>query len=183
MVKKIFFVLYCGKFVLSLRRVKNVQMTMIDFIGEYDCKVDAKGRILLPIQFRKELGEVEAFCFVIKKHIFAHCLELYTKAAWEEQIGLIKDVIDPFNEEDLQAQRDFRRGSTIIECDPAGRVLLPARLLKQAEIGTDALLLGSEGRIEIWQPDLYFNSGGSDKERKERFKNTMAKRKAKKNDE
>ena len=156
-------------------------MSMIDFIGEFDCKVDAKGRILLPTLFRKQMGEVESFCFVIKKHIYEQCLELYTREAWDEQMLLMKKVINPFLEEDQQAQRDFRMGSTVVECDPSGRILVPARLLKQAGIRNDALLSGHDGRIEIWQPDLYFGSGGADVERKERFQRIM--RNAKQNND
>ena len=154
---------------------------MIDFIGEYDCKVDAKGRILLPTRFREEMGEVDSFCFVVKKHVYEHCLELYTKAAWEEQMALINDIINPFLEEDLQAKRDFKRGSTIVECDPNGRVLIPARLLKQVEIESDSLLSGDGGRIEIWHPELYDKSGGDDKVRKERFQRIVANAKNKNN--
>ena len=43
---------------------------MTIFTGEYDCKVDVKGRIMLPIAFRKQLGEGEIHRFVIKKDLY-----------------------------------------------------------------------------------------------------------------
>ena len=152
---------------------------MIHFVGSYDCKVDAKGRVLLPTHFRKELGDGESFCFVIKKHVYEQCLELYTKEAWDERIELLGDIINPFIREDQQVEREFRMGSTMVETDPTGRILIPARLLKQAEISADALLTGYKGRIEIWQPDLYIKSSGDDKERQERHERIFSRAKSK----
>ena len=142
---------------------------MTNFTGTFDCKVDTKGRILLPTTFRRQIGEVETYCFVIKKDLYEQCLELYTIEAWEELNRNIKKVIKPFNREHRQLERDFRNGATEVECDPSGRLLIPGRLLKQVEITNDALLSGHYGKIEIWSPNLYYNSGGDEKARQERF--------------
>jgi MraZ protein len=71
--------------------------------------------------------------------------------------------------DDKQVIRDFMMGATEVECDPSGRLLIPARLLKQADIKTDTLLAGRIGRIEIWSPELYGKSGGDITAKRERF--------------
>ena len=178
MSKKCKKMLKCGNCFLSLRRYffKN---NMTDFIGEYDCKVDAKGRILLPTAFRRKMGDAEPYRFVIKTNMYEQCLDLYTIEAWEEQDKKIKEVIDPFDDEHLQVQREFRRGASEVECDPTGRILVPGRLLKQAEIVNDAILTGFYGKIEIWSPDNHRKSGGDEKERIERYKRIMSNKKSK----
>ena len=141
---------------------------MIIFIGEYDCKVDAKGRIMLPAAFRKKMGEIEACRFVIKKDQFDKYLELYTMEEWERQHSDILNMINLFNPDHKQLYRDFRMGATEVECDHTGRLLIPGRLLKHAEITNEAVLSGCNGIIEIWSPELYFNSGGDAKTKRER---------------
>lgn len=146
---------------------------MINFTGEYDCKVDAKGRIMLPIAFRKQMGEVAAYCFVVKKDLYASCLELYTADEWEQQNNLIMSNYKPFDPESKQFIRDFKMGATEVECDPTGRILLPRRLLTQVEITDEALLSGSIGKIDIWSPTLYEESGGDADARRKRAKRVM----------
>jgi MraZ protein len=146
---------------------------MTIFTGEYDCKVDAKGRIMLPAAFRKQMGEVEAYRFVIKKDMYEACLELYTEEEWEHQNNMILKTIKPYNPEHRQFLRDFRMGATEVECDPTGRLLIPGRLLKQADITNETVLSGNIGKIEIWSPALYGNSGGDTATKRDRAERIM----------
>jgi len=146
---------------------------MINFTGEHDCKVDAKGRIMLPIAFRRQMGEEEAYCFVVKKDLYEPCLELYTVAEWERQNKLVMNNYKPFNPDDRQFLRDFRMGATEVECDPTGRILIPRRLLIQVEIADEVVLSGSIGKIEIWSPVLYNNSGGDISAKRDRAERIM----------
>ena len=160
-------------FVACLFFVCNVNIVMINFIGEYDCKVDVKGRIMLPAAFRRKMGEVEVYRFVIKKDIYEQCLELYTMEAWEDINKVIMKNIKPFNPEDRQFLRDFNTGATEVECDPTGRLLIPGRLLKQADIKNETLLSGGYGKIEIWSPTLFNNRGGDLESKYERAQRIM----------
>ena len=42
---------------------------MIGFIGQYESTIDAKGRFLLPADFKKQLPDQENFVFVINMGI------------------------------------------------------------------------------------------------------------------
>ena len=141
---------------------------MTNFIGEYECKVDVKGRIMLPAGFRRKMGESDTYRFVIKRDMFVQCLEMYTIEAWDNMINLIMKNIKPINPDDQQCFRDFTSGATEVECDTAGRILIPGRLRKDADISNDALLKGQFGKIEIWSPELHANSGGDKNARSER---------------
>ena len=146
---------------------------MIRFTGNEDCKVDAKGRILLPIAFRKQMGDVEPYRFVVKNDLYESCLELYTIDEWERQNKLIMKNYKPLNPEDRQFLRDFSLGATEVECDSMGRILIPRRLLVQAEILNEVILLGSIGKIEIWSPALLYNSGGDKAAKRDRAISVM----------
>ena len=157
----------CGKKCLSLSR--NIFfIMMINFTGEYDCKVDTKGRIMLPIAFRREMGEVEAYRFVIKKDMYEKCLELMTIEEWDRLCDDIQKNTRPYNPNDRKVQRIFREGATEVECDPTGRLLIPGRLMKYAEITNETVLLGIKDKIEIWSPALY-NDSCSDLETKSKL--------------
>jgi MraZ protein len=147
---------------------------MLIFTGEYDCRIDAKGRIMLPAAFRKQLGESDVYRFVIKKDMYESCLELFTIDGWEQQNRLILKNHKPFDPEHRQFLRDFRMGAVEVECDNSGRILIPGRLLKQAGIEKEAVLSGTMDKIEIWSPGKYSDSGGDARDKHERAKHVMA---------
>ena len=59
---------------------------MNSLIGTYECKADAKGRILLPAPLKKQLATVTPDGFVLKRAVFQPCLELYPMAEWESMM-------------------------------------------------------------------------------------------------
>ncbi|MDR1866188.1 MAG: division/cell wall cluster transcriptional repressor MraZ [Bacteroidales bacterium] len=146
---------------------------MVIFTGEYDCKVDAKGRIMLPTAFRKQMGEGELYRFVIKKDPYESCLELFTMDEWERQTKFILKNTNPYDPEHRQLLREFRTGATELDGDNTGRILIPARLLKVAAIDKDTVLLGNIGKIEIWSPELYLNMHKDVEAKSDRFKRIL----------
>lgn len=132
---------------------------MLTFIGDYTCKIDAKGRVLLPSAFKKHLPSEYQDRFVIKKDIFEHCLVLYPMNEWERQNKLIRSRINPYNKEHNAFLRNFYRGTAEISLDSNNRMLIPKRLLEFAEIGREVILAGQFGKIEIWSGENYERSG------------------------
>jgi MraZ protein len=147
---------------------------MIFFTGEYDCKIDAKGRLMLPIAFRRQMGEVEAYSFVVRKDLLEDYLELFTLEEWERQMKLFMSSIENNTLDNRVGLRQFKMGIAEVECDPTGRLLIPRRLLSQVVIKDEALLSGSIGKIDIWSPTLYNNSVGDEKTRRERAERIMS---------
>ena len=58
---------------------------MIDILGTYECKVDAKGRFMFPAQYKLQLGDAQKQGMVIKRSIFKKCLELFPDEHWQEE--------------------------------------------------------------------------------------------------
>ena len=128
---------------------------MTTFIGDYPCKLDAKGRFALPSALLKQFGEAEEYRFVIKKDIFEDCLVMYPIQEWERQVALLREKLNPYNREHNKFMRGFFRGTAEIVLDKSNRILLPKRLTEPVSIDKDILLAGQDNKIEIWDKNLY----------------------------
>jgi len=129
---------------------------MLTLIGEYDCKVDAKNRLLFPSDLKKQMGNAFDRGFVINRNLHHQCLTLYPMQEWEvlnEQLRKLNRLIKA---NDIFI-RKFMGGATICMPDSAGRILIPKPLSEYAQIKSDIKVIGSNNIIEIWDKDLYNN--------------------------
>jgi len=130
---------------------------MTIFIGDYTCKIDAKGRVMLPAAFKKQMPAAAQDKFVVKKDIYEKCLVLYPMDEWERQNQLIQKNINPYNQDHNRFLREYYKDTAEIELDANNRLLIPARLQNLVSIDKekDLVLAGQLGKIEIWAKDLY----------------------------
>lgn len=126
---------------------------MIDFLGEYESTIDAKGRFLLPSGFKKQLPEQESHVFVINRG-FEKCLTLYPIQSWNPLFKEISQLND-FDPKVRAFRRNFLNGAVQLELDSAGRVLLPKNLLEHASLEKDIVLVSALNKIEIWDKNKY----------------------------
>ena len=82
---------------------------MATFIGDYTCKVDVKGRIILPMAFKKQMPADAQDHFVVRKDIFENCLVLYAIEDWNRQLEKIRKKVNPYNREQNMFLRNFLR--------------------------------------------------------------------------
>ncbi|MES2514901.1 MAG: division/cell wall cluster transcriptional repressor MraZ [Bacteroidota bacterium] len=127
---------------------------MTSLIGEFDCKVDAKGRFMFPVNLRKQLEEVFENGFVINRNLHQKCLVLYPMAEWNKLNKKLSKLNRLIKANDVFV-RKFTGGATAADADNTGRVLLPKPLVEYADIKTDIKVLGSNNVIEIWDKKLY----------------------------
>jgi MraZ protein len=128
---------------------------MATFIGDYTCKVDVKGRIILPMAFKKQLPADAQDHFVVRKDIFENCLVLYSIEDWNRQLDKIRKRINPYNREHNMFLRNFFKGTAELSLDNNNRMLVPKRLMDLIGAERDVVLAGQDGRIEIWAADVY----------------------------
>jgi len=127
---------------------------MTSLIGEFDCKVDAKGRFMFPVNLRKQLEEVFDKGFVINRNLHQKCLVLYPINEWNKLNKKLSKLNRLIKANDVFV-RKFTGGATTADADTTGRVLLPKPLVEYASITTDIKVLGSNNVIEIWDKKLY----------------------------
>lgn len=152
-----------GEFSLILQ-FENNNKKMTTFIGEYTCKIDAKGRIVLPSAFKKQLKTEEQESFVVKKDIFEDCLVIFPMQEWEKQVENIRAKLNPYNKEHNLFLRNFHRGKAELSLDANNRMLIPKRLLDLLQIEKEVILVGIDNKIEIWNKKVYesMEMGGDD---------------------
>jgi MraZ protein len=129
---------------------------MTGLIGEYDCKVDAKGRFMFPVDLRKQLETLFEKGFVINRNLHQKCLVLYPMNEWDKLNKKLSKLNRLIKANDIFV-RKFTGGATNVEADGSGRLLLPKSLTDYAEIKSDLKVLGSNNVIELWDKALYEN--------------------------
>ena len=127
----------------------------MSLIGEYDCKLDAKGRFLMPSGLRKQLPEKEQSVFVINNGL-GKCLDLYPIEEWEKELAKIQ-ALNPYVKKNREFTRWFLKGATRVEVDNSGRILIPKRLIEKAGLERDIVLASQLDKIEIWNKAGYEN--------------------------
>jgi len=127
---------------------------VVNLIGTYECKADAKGRLMMPVAFKKQLSPVLQEGFVLKRSVFQTCLELYPMAEWNLLMQKI-NKLNRFKKKNNDFIRRFTAGVKIVEIDSAGRLLIPKDLVGFASIKKELVLSSAVNIIEIWDKDLY----------------------------
>lgn len=128
---------------------------MATFIGDYACKADVKGRIILPMAFKKQMPSDAQDHFVVRKDIFENCLVLYAIEDWNRQLEKIRKKLNPYSREQNMFLRNFFKGTAEISLDNNNRMLVPKRLMELIGADRDVVLAGQDGRIEIWAAGNY----------------------------
>ena len=123
-------------------------------IGTYECKIDVKGRLLIPSAFKKQLAPVIPKGFVLKRAVFQNCLELYPLDQWEELIKKVNSL-NRFKKKNNDFIRRFTAGVKFIELDGNGRLLIPKDLIEFSNINREVTLSTSVNIIEIWDKSSY----------------------------
>lgn len=126
---------------------------MIQLLGEFDCKLDQKGRLMVPSSLKKQLPNVEQEGLVINRGFEKH-LVIYPKKVWE---GIVAELskLNPYEKKTREFIRFFTRGATELSLDASGRVLLPKSLLEFAGITGDVVLACQFDKIEVWSKATY----------------------------
>ena len=127
--------------------------TMAFFTSEYECKLDAKGRLVLPAKIKANLPEVSTHELVIRKG-FEPNLILYPMLEYKKIHAKIA-ALSEFNAEQRKLKRNFFRSIAQVELDNAGRILLPKPMLAHANLDKEAILIGMGNYIEMWNPQIF----------------------------
>ena len=130
---------------------------MINLIGTYECKSDAKGRIMLPAPLKKQLSPIMQEGFVIKRSVFNNCLEMYPMNEWDIMAYQV-NKLNRFIKKNIDFIRSYMSGLKVVKVDGAGRILIPKNLIVFAGIDKEIVLTASVNVIEIWDKKQYENT-------------------------
>ena len=124
-----------------------------NFFGEYECKLDDKGRLKLPSAILNQLGENNSREFVANRG-FERCLYLFPKDVWTVKLNEVQGL-NEYLPEVRQFKRYFYRGATEFTPDKADRILLPKILLDYAGIDKTLIITAVGEYLEVWNAEAY----------------------------
>lgn len=126
---------------------------MQPIVGTYECKIDTKGRVLIPAALKKQLVAV-GDGFVLKRSVYEKCVELWPMNEWNIMLEKLNGL-NRFNRKADTFIRKFMAGVKIVEIDEAGRLQISKDLVEFANISKDVVFSSKINLIEIWDKDLY----------------------------
>ena len=130
-------------------------MKNIELLGEFECKIDAKGRMRVPAQLLKQLGDGGTHTFVVNRGLEKN-LMLYPKKVWDQMIAKVSSL-NQFDRNNRKFIRYMYRGAQHLELDSSDRILMKKQLLEFAGIEKEVILFAQGDQIEIWSKTEYLN--------------------------
>lgn len=127
---------------------------MTHFIGEFNCKIDDKGRVMLPSRLRQQFPESSGNTLVVNRG-FEQCLVLYTKEDWLKETGKLDHLDDFMSPEVRKFKRLFANGANPVQIDNVSRILIPKKLIEYADLKDEVILTAYGSKIEIWSKSLF----------------------------
>ncbi|MBR9921301.1 MAG: division/cell wall cluster transcriptional repressor MraZ [Bacteroidetes bacterium] len=130
---------------------------MLQLLGEYECRIDSKGRMRLPSGLLSQLnldGDEEKKSSFVLNRGFENCLMLYPEEVWTE-ISKEVNALNQYDPKNREFVRYFYRGAQRVTLDSADRILVNKRLKDYAGIEKDVILSAVNDRIEIWAQEKY----------------------------
>lgn len=130
-----------------------MMVEMIYPIGEFYCKLDSKGRLLLPSSFKEQLGESLDEGFVLRPSLFDKCLELFAMGDWRSMQEKLSKL-NPFKPENVMLIRRFNAGARMVRVDANGRLQIPKDLMEKSGLVKDVVMTALTDRMQIWDKSL-----------------------------
>lgn len=127
-------------------------------VGHHNCKLDTKGRVLVPSEFKEQLGNEAEEGFILRPGLHAHCLELYTKKDWNEVQDQLRAKFSQFNVNEEAVMRKYNSGARFVKLDGSGRLQIPKDLIEKGSLVKDIVITAVTTKMEIWDKTLYEQS-------------------------
>ncbi|MEI8032389.1 MAG: division/cell wall cluster transcriptional repressor MraZ [Chlorobiaceae bacterium] len=134
---------------------------MAGFIGKEIHAVDEKGRLMIPVRFRRRFGlpASEGATGSEPQHVEAlyirkapdRSIELYEPFVWA---GIRKTIsaLSDFNPEERLLKTLMYESLETVELDRQGRVALSREFLEHAGIEKDVVIIGADTKMIVWEP-------------------------------
>jgi len=126
------------------------------FLGEFEYRIDDKGRMPFPPRFRPYFKDG-----IIVAPSQEKCLSVYTIAEWKKMAdslaagGLAPSKLRKIN-------RALFATAFHTDLDAQGRITLPTTLRQYADLGEDIIVAGANSYIELWDKAAWDSEKNTD---------------------
>ncbi|WP_457675705.1 division/cell wall cluster transcriptional repressor MraZ [Thiolapillus sp.] len=124
------------------------------FLGSTNLNLDAKGRLAIPVKYRKDLVGPENSGVVVTVNPYERCLWLYPRDEWQEVARKVISLPD-LKKQNKSLKRLLLGHASELELDSQGRILLSAGLRDYAGMSKPVALIGQGNKFEIWAEDAW----------------------------
>jgi len=126
------------------------------FLGTHINKVDKKGRVSVPSQFRLALSD-QSFQGIVLYPSLAHdgVAEGSGMSFLEELAAATASQLDVFSDEQDDLATIIYGSSVQLPIDGDGRVVLPEAMISHIGITEQVAFVGKAKRFQLWLPDAY----------------------------
>jgi len=124
------------------------------FRGVTELSLDTKGRMAMPTRYRERLLDRCAGHLVITIDIAEKCLAIYPLPEWEV-IQQKLDALSSFNPKSAMVKRLLMGNATDVEMDANGRILIPPKLRKYANLDKKVVMTGQGKKFELWDEETW----------------------------
>ena len=123
------------------------------FRGNHPTRVDEKGRLKVPAEFKRVIDEKYAQKFYITS-LDGIVAQVYPFEEWEriEQKLASLSTFNPTKKKFLNRTNYYGQ---VVEMDGQGRLLIPPTLREYADIGREVMFVGAIDKFRIWAKDVY----------------------------
>jgi MraZ protein len=126
---------------------------MAFFTSEHECRLDAKGRLVLPSRLKSVLPEASKKSIIIRKG-FEPNLIIYSLHEFQNIYTRINSL-NEFSSEQRKLKRNFFSSISQVDLDANGRFLIPKSMIAYSNLKNDVILVGMGNVIELWNPFNY----------------------------
>lgn len=124
------------------------------FRGVTELSLDTKGRMAMPTRYRERLMGRCAGHLVITVDIAEKCLAIYPLPEWEI-IQQKLDDLSSFKTKSAMVKRRLMGNATDVEMDGNGRILIPPKLRKHANLEKKVVMIGQGKKFELWDEETW----------------------------
>ncbi len=130
---------------------------MLSFTGQYEVKVDGKGRLRLPSDLLRQIPTETNTQYVINKGL-DNCLRLYPITQWNAITQEMNKNLSWFKSDERIFLRYFYQAAAQVDLDSNDRIIIPKRLTESAGIQSEVVIIAYGDVIEIWNSESYYNN-------------------------
>lgn len=129
------------------------------FFGEFDYKIDEKGRVLIPPKFRRELKDGVVLAPGIEK-----CIAIYPISEWKKLASTLTTTGSITPSKLRRLNRALFATAFNLDIDGQGRIALPTALRVDAGIDDEVVIAGVNTYLELWSKDQWEEEKASSQE-------------------
>ncbi len=142
----------------------------MDFSAEKNATLDEKGRVVLPADYKNEMGgRIPRGLLAIEKDPYEKCLNIYPIDIWEKHLDFVKSTLNRNNREQSRLLDMIYRNFKVIQVPDNCRMNLPNNFLEKVNIKKDVVFVGQGERIRLWDVGEYETYLGSGEEYSDLF--------------